>query len=151
MSSSSRRVQPVSLPAGLTRSRLSYIAFLDMLRHGKVERTLDVREKSLPAYLEYVQTLHSYLMSFFSRALPLLDLEAKMKEDEDSFASAWEADQVSGWAESSTKPKAAPIANARGIWCPYCASSCLEEASGLDENMKQARSTTPSRRCTTPI
>ena len=144
-------VKPVSTLAGLMPSRLSYIAFLDMLRHGKVERTLDVREKSLPSYLEYVQTLHSYLISFFSRALPLLDLEAKMKEEEDSFASAWVADEVSGWAESSTKPKSAPIANVRGIWCPYCASSRHVEASGLDMGMEQARSTTRSRRCTTRI
>lgn len=33
-------------------SRLSYIGFLDMLRHGRVERSLDLRERGHPAYLE---------------------------------------------------------------------------------------------------
>ncbi|GFZ42563.1 hypothetical protein JCM24511_00279 [Saitozyma sp. JCM 24511] len=104
-------------------TRLSYIGYLDMLRHGRVERTLDVREKSLPAYLEYVQTLYNYLVSFFERALPLVDIRAKIKEEEDNFASAWEAGQVEGWsAESSKKASAAGGAggDGTGIWCPYC-------------------------------
>ena len=92
-----------------------------MLRHGKVERTLDVREKSHPAYLEYVQNLYSYLVSFFERALPLVNIHAKIKEEEGNFASAWGSGQVADWAESSTKPKTAPV-NEGGIWCPYCAS-----------------------------
>lgn len=33
-------------------SRLSYVAYLDMLRHGRVERTLDLREKGHPDYLQ---------------------------------------------------------------------------------------------------
>lgn len=33
-------------------TRLSYIAYLDLLKQGRVERTLDVREKSHPAYLQ---------------------------------------------------------------------------------------------------
>jgi splicing factor 3A subunit 3 len=98
-------------------TRLSYIGYLDMLRHGKVERTLDVKEKSIPAYLEYVQMLYNYLVSFFERALPLINIHTKIKEEEDNFAAAWEAGQVEGWkAESSKKASAA----GEGIWCPYC-------------------------------
>lgn len=94
-----------------------------MLKHGKVERTLDVKEKLLPAYLEYVSHLYQYLLSFFERALPLIDIRAKLQEEEDSFAAAWEANQVSGWeAESSGSKKAAP-ADAAGIWCEYCGKS----------------------------
>ena len=104
-------------------SRLSYIAYLDMLRHGRVERTLDLREKSLPAYFEYVQMLYTYLVSFFERALPLVNMREKLKEEEDSFASSWAAGQISGWAESSTKVKVAAI-NGSGIWCSYC--TCAE-------------------------
>jgi splicing factor 3A subunit 3 len=105
-------------------TRLSYIGYLDMLRHGRVERTLDVREKSLPAYLEYVQTLYNYLVSFFERALPLVDIRAKIKEEEDNFASAWEAGQVEGWSAESSKKASAASGGAggdgTGIWCPYC-------------------------------
>ena len=97
-------------------SRLSYFGYLDMLRQGKVERTLDVKEKSLPAYLEYVQTLYNYLVSFFDRALPLTDIHQKIKEEEEKFEAAWAAGEVEGW-EAEGK-KAAPVGE--GIWCPFC-------------------------------
>ncbi|WRT65712.1 uncharacterized protein IL334_002660 [Kwoniella shivajii] len=104
-------------------TRLSYIGFLDMLKQGKVERTLELKEKSSAAYLEYVQTLYNYLMSYFERALPLVNIQAKIKEEEEKFKSAWEAGQVQGWeAESSTKSKAQNN-NGEGIWCQYCQKS----------------------------
>lgn len=98
-------------------SRLSYFGYLDMLRQGKVERTLDLKEKSLPAYLEYVQTLYSYLVSFFDRALPLIDIHSRIREEEERFEAAWPAGQVEGW-ETNSGVKAAPTGE--GIWCPYC-------------------------------
>ena len=102
-------------------SRLSYFGYLDMLRQGKVERTLDLKEKSLPAYLEYVQTLYTYLVSFFDRALPLIDIHSKIKEQEEQFEAAWNAGQVEGWEAASGKKGPAPAGE--GIWCPYCKSS----------------------------
>lgn len=98
-------------------SRLSYFGYLDMLRQGKVERTLDLKEKSLPAYLEYVQTLYSYLVSFFDRSLPLVDIHSKIRQEEERFEAAWAAGQVDGWEIDSGK-KTAP--SGEGIWCPYC-------------------------------
>lgn len=103
-------------------SRLSYFGYLDMLRQGKVERTLDVKEKSLPAYLEYVQTLYNYLVTFFDKALPLTDIRSKVKEEEDKFEAAWAAGEVEGW-ETEAK-KAAPVGE--GIWCPYCKSEVVD-------------------------
>jgi splicing factor 3A subunit 3 len=93
-----------------------------MLRHGKLERTLDVKEKSLPAYLEYAQTLYNYLLSFFERALPLINIRQKLKEVTEDFETAWEAGRVEGWAEGSSKPvpTKAVQANGDGIWCQYC-------------------------------
>jgi hypothetical protein len=113
---------PCRVPADFRR--LSYIAFLDMLRHGKLERTLDAKDKSTPAYAEYAQTLYTYLLSFFERALPLIDIRQKIKEATEDFETAWEAGRVPGWDEGSGKPvvKAAQ-ANGSGIWCEYCA--CL--------------------------
>lgn len=98
-------------------TRLSYVAYLDMLKHGKVERTLDIKEKSNAAYLEYVQTLYTYLLSFFERALPLVNIQKKIKEEEQRFETAWEADQVDGWENSGAKKQAN---NGEGIWCQYC-------------------------------
>lgn len=93
--------------------RLSYIAYLDMLRRGFVERTLDAKEKASAAYLTYVTTLYNYLVSFFDRALPLINIHEKLREEEDNFASAWEAGQVSGW-KGDSQPAG------EGIWCPFC-------------------------------
>ena len=101
--------------------RLSYIAYLDMLRRETVERNLELRDKSTREYLEYVQTLYNYLVSFFERALPLMDLDAKLKEEGDNFAAAWEAGQVEGWTEGPAWKKAAVKPAGEGIWCPYCA------------------------------
>ncbi|BEI85280.1 hypothetical protein CcaverHIS002_0506810 [Cutaneotrichosporon cavernicola] len=103
-------------------TRLSYIAYLDMLKSGRIERTLDVREKSHPAYLQYVQTLYSYMTSFFERALPLIDLEKKLKEEEDGFDNAWAAGEVKGWDEGKKVPT-----SQGGIWCPYCAKSYAKQ------------------------
>lgn len=100
-------------------SRLSYIGYLDMLRHGKLERTLLVREKATPAYLNYAQTLYDYVVGFFNRALPLIDIQKKLKDEEDNFASMWEAGQVSGW-EDEKKKSDAPAGEA--IWCGFCES-----------------------------
>lgn len=96
---------------------MSYIAYIDMLRHGKLERTLETRDKATPGYLNYVQTLYDYLVGFFNRALPLINIQAKLKEEEENFAAAWEAGQVSGWDEKK-KPSAAPAGEA--IWCGFC-------------------------------
>ena len=92
-----------------------------MLRHSKIERTLDVREKSNAQYLEYVQTLYNYLVSFFDRALPLEDVHGRLTEWESSFESAWVAGQVDGWDEKSNGSRISkPMENGDGIWCPYC-------------------------------
>lgn len=101
-------------------TRLSYVAYLDMLKHGKVERTLDLKEKSNAAYLEYVQTLYTYLLSFFERALPLVNIQKKIKEEEQRFETAWEADQIDGWENSGAKKQAN---GGEGIWCQYCQKS----------------------------
>lgn len=108
-------------------SRLSYFGFLDMLRLGKVERTLDVKEKSLPAYLEYVQTLYTYLVSFFDRTLPLINVHTQIRQEEEQFEAAWAAGQVEGWqSESGKQSSAAPAGE--GIWCPYCMSPRQSQA-----------------------
>ena len=107
-------------------SRLSYIGYLDMLRHGKLERTLLVREKTTPAYLNYAQTLYDYLVGFFNRALPLVDLQKKLIEEEDNFASAWEAGQMSGW-EDEKKKSDTPAGEA--IWCGFCMSPSVSPQS----------------------
>lgn len=97
-------------------TRLSYIGYLDMLRGGSVERNLETRERSTAAYSTYLETLYDYLIGFFNRALPLINVHSKLKHEEDNFASAWEAGQVGGWGEA--KPKAA--ASSGAIWCGYC-------------------------------
>ncbi|TYJ51396.1 hypothetical protein B9479_008037 [Cryptococcus floricola] len=101
-------------------TRLSYVAYLDMLKHGKVERTLDTKEKSNAAYLEYVQTLYNYLLSFFERALPLVDVRGKVKESEANFEATWEVGQVEGWESSGAKKQEN---GGEGIWCQYCQKS----------------------------
>jgi splicing factor 3A subunit 3 len=123
-------------------NRLSYVAFLDMLRRGYVEKTLDMKERGSTAYLEYVQTIYNYLLSFFDRALPLVNVQQKLKEEEDTFASAWEAGQIGGWQKGDDAPS-------EGIWCEYC--TCLGSSirSTCQPNV-QARNHIPNKQYTMP-
>jgi splicing factor 3A subunit 3 len=105
-------------------SRLSYIGYLDMLRQGTVERNLYTREKSTPAYIKYLETLFDYLIGFFNRALPLVNVQTKLKEEEDNFATSWEAGQVGGWGEEK---KPAASASSGAIWCGYCESPSIAQ------------------------
>ncbi|WVN90747.1 uncharacterized protein L203_105990 [Cryptococcus depauperatus CBS 7841] len=107
-------------------TRLSYVAYLDMLKQGKIERTLDAKERALPGYLEYVQTLYNYLMSFFERALPLVNVQAKIKEEEKRFETAWETGNVKGW-ETSNGVKKQIGKEGEGIWCQYCQKSYTKQ------------------------
>ena len=125
-------------------SRLSYIGYLDMLKTGKVERTLLLREKITPAYLNYVQTLYDYLTGYFNRALPLVNLQEKLKEEEDNFAAAWEAGTVEGWEEERKKASAAA---GEAIWCGYCGSRNRR----IRLCSSQVRSTTRRKRSTMRI
>ena len=105
-------------------SRLSYLGFLDMLKSGRVERTLDLKEKGHPAYLEYVKGLYTYLVGFFERALPLIDIQAKIAAEEAKFETAWSEGKLEEWTEGST----AKAANGgEGIWCPYCQKSYAKQ------------------------
>nr|XP_019050393.1 splicing factor 3A subunit 3 [Kwoniella bestiolae CBS 10118]OCF29323.1 splicing factor 3A subunit 3 [Kwoniella bestiolae CBS 10118] len=106
-------------------TRLSYLAYLEMLKSGKVERTLDLKEKTTQGYLEYVQTLYNYLLSFFERALPLVNVQAKLAEEEEEFKKDWADGKVAGWeAESSSNAKKAQgNGTGEGIWCQYCQKS----------------------------
>ena len=99
---------------------MSYIAYIDMLRHGKLERTLETRDKATAGYLNYVQTLYDYLVGFFNRALPLINLQEKLKEEEEKFATEWESNSLPGWEEKK-KAAAAPVGEA--IWCGFCQST----------------------------
>lgn len=69
-----------------------------------------------------MQTLYSYLTSFFERALPLIDIEKKLKEEEEAFDTAWAAGEVEGWDEGSAAPS-----TDGGIWCAYCARSYAKQ------------------------
>ena len=118
-------------------TRLSYIGYLDMLRHGKVERTLDTKEKTNQAYVNYVQTLYDYLVGFFSRALPLINVQAKLKEEEDNFATAWEADQVERW-EDAKKSSASAAPAGEAIWCGFCQKHYSKQTV-YDAHLKSAK------------
>ncbi|WWC96929.1 hypothetical protein V866_003804 [Kwoniella sp. B9012] len=102
-------------------TRLSYLAYLEMLKSGKVERTLDLKEKSTQGYLEYVQTLYNYLLSFFERALPLVNIQAKLKEEEEKFNRAWDSGEIYGWERANTLGNAPQ--DDEGIWCKFCHKS----------------------------
>ncbi|WWC68603.1 uncharacterized protein I206_102533 [Kwoniella pini CBS 10737] len=106
-------------------TRLSYIAYLELLKSGKVEKNLDLKEKSTPGYLEYVQTLYNYLISFFERSLPLVNLQARLKTAEENFRSAWESGSLKEWEAESSSSKKAVSGNSdgNGIWCQYCQKS----------------------------
>ncbi|WWC87900.1 uncharacterized protein L201_002800 [Kwoniella dendrophila CBS 6074] len=118
-------------------TRISYLAYLEILKSGKIVKgnnnnNLDLKEKSSAAYLEYVQTLYNYLIGFFERSLPLINLQSKLKQEEENFKSLWEKNEFEGWkiennnnnnnaSTSQTNPN--PNNTQEGLWCKYCQKS----------------------------
>lgn len=60
--------------------------------------------------------LYTYVAGFFERAVPLVDIKAKIEEEEANFEADWEGGRLPQWTEKGAKP----AAEGSGIWCPYC-------------------------------
>ncbi|GHJ85493.1 hypothetical protein NliqN6_1895 [Naganishia liquefaciens] len=108
--------------------RLTYMQYLNMLSKGLVGEALDQKEKESAAYLDYVQTLNTYLQDFLRRTHPLEigTVDAALKPVEEGFEKEWKEGKVEGWqkkasaatSQTHTNGDAAP--SEEGIWCAAC-------------------------------
>ncbi|KAI5454490.1 Pre-mRNA-splicing factor sap61 [Naganishia albida] len=105
--------------------RLTYMQYLNMLSKGLVGETIDQKEKESAAYLDYVQTLNSYLHDFLRRTHPLEmgTVDAALKPVEEGFEKEWKEGKVEGWqrkAAASTQTNGDVAQAEEGIWCAAC-------------------------------
>ncbi|RCI09391.1 hypothetical protein L249_3725 [Ophiocordyceps polyrhachis-furcata BCC 54312] len=100
--------------------RLTYLQYLENFDnftpgHGGIRRA----EKLSDQYLQYVSQLVDYLTSFRKRTRPLDDTEKVLREFDQEFDKAWEADSVQGW--TLDKPADASITtDEAAVWCDDC-------------------------------
>ncbi|KAJ9109116.1 hypothetical protein QFC21_000444 [Naganishia friedmannii] len=105
--------------------RLTYMQYLNMLSKGLVGEAIEQKEKESAAYLDYVQTLNSYLQDFLRRTHPLDrgTVEAALRPVEEGFEQEWKEGKVDGWQRKATSSGQATgdAPNAEeGIWCAAC-------------------------------
>ncbi|KAJ9110175.1 hypothetical protein QFC20_003027 [Naganishia adeliensis] len=105
--------------------RLTYMQYLNMLSKGLVGEAVDQKEKESAAYLDYVQTLNSYLHDFLRRTHPLEmgTVDAALKPVEEGFEKEWKEGKVEGWqrkAAASTQTNGDVAEAEEGIWCAAC-------------------------------
>ncbi|KAF7288284.1 RNA splicing factor PRP9 [Mycena chlorophos] len=98
--------------------RPGYLQYLDLLAlaaDGPVHRELPKEIRFAKDYESYIKNLHTYLLSFAKRTMPLSDIDMLQQDETDEFDKQWEAKEIPGWEET------APKANAEsGIWCAAC-------------------------------
>lgn len=69
----------------------------------------------------YIKNLHTYLLSFMKRTLPLVDVDTLMADATSEFETQWEDGKVAGWVDATVaKPAANGHGAAAGIWCASC-------------------------------
>ncbi|KII94923.1 hypothetical protein PLICRDRAFT_47923 [Plicaturopsis crispa FD-325 SS-3] len=102
--------------------RPGYLQYLDLLllaQTNPVHQELSKDIKSTKDYETYIKNLHTYLLSFTKRTLPLVDTDSRQRDAETEFNAKWEAGELKGWEDNTAK-----IANgtgtAEGIWCSAC-------------------------------
>ncbi|KAJ9128169.1 hypothetical protein QFC24_000461 [Naganishia onofrii] len=104
--------------------RLTYMQYLNMLSKGLVGEAVEQKEKESAAYLDYVQTLNSYLQDFLRRIHPLDrgTVEAALKPVEEGFEQEWKEGKVDGWQrKAATNGQTSGEAGSEeGIWCAAC-------------------------------
>ncbi|KAF7355510.1 RNA splicing factor PRP9 [Mycena sanguinolenta] len=102
--------------------RPGYLQYLDLLllaQSGQVHRDLGKDTRFSKDFEVYIKNLHTYLLSFAKKAMPLVDIESQQQEAAAEFEKKWEAGEIKGWEENA--PKAAANGNAsEGIWCGAC-------------------------------
>ena len=63
----------------------------------------------------YLQSLHSYLLSFTKRTQPLVDVNDQQEQALTEFEKLWEQGQLSGWEDATGANE-----GGEGIWCAAC-------------------------------
>src|ERR1700761_1941622 len=116
--------------------RPGYLQYLDLLllaESGLVHRDLtkEIRfskdyqsyvgifvRKNPTAYIvfRYINNLHTYVLSFAKRTMPLVDIDSQQSEATVDFETKWKNGEIVGWEENV--PKAQANGKERGgIWC----------------------------------
>ncbi|KAF8307216.1 hypothetical protein DL93DRAFT_140393 [Clavulina sp. PMI_390] len=97
--------------------RVPYLQYLDLLAEAKdgfVHRDIPKATRGLKEYENYLQALHSYLLSFTKRTQPLVDVDDQQLIAAAEFEKLWSEGQLSEWEE----PKAND--EGEGVWCSAC-------------------------------
>ncbi|KAG6878602.1 hypothetical protein C0993_003057 [Termitomyces sp. T159_Od127] len=102
--------------------RPGYLQYLDILlaaQSGTVHNNLSKETRFSKDYENYIQNLHTYLLSFTKRTQPLVDVDIQQQEAEADFNKRWEAQEITEWEEKRLQASTNGNGSA-GIWCAAC-------------------------------
>lgn len=102
--------------------RPGYLQYLDLLllaQSGSVHRDLSKETRFSKDFEVYLKNLHTYLLSFAKKTMPLVDIDAQQREAEEDFEKKWDEGQITGWDENAPKAHANGQ-DGSGIWCSAC-------------------------------
>ncbi|CAK5275474.1 unnamed protein product [Mycena citricolor] len=102
--------------------RPGYLQYLDLLllaQYGPIHRDLSKETRFSKDFETYIKNLHTYLLSFSKRTMPLVDMESQQLDATKLFEEKWAAGEIRGWEENAPKATVNGQETA-GIWCPAC-------------------------------
>ncbi|KAJ7180324.1 hypothetical protein C8R43DRAFT_972612 [Mycena crocata] len=102
--------------------RPGYLQYLDLLllaQSGPVHRDLSKETRFAKDFDVYIKNLHTYLLSFAKRTMPLVDIESQQLATTADFEKKWENGEITGWEEIVPKAQANGKESG-GIWCAAC-------------------------------
>ncbi|KAJ7228452.1 hypothetical protein GGX14DRAFT_612933 [Mycena pura] len=109
--------------------RPGYLQYLDLLllaESGLVHRDLTKEMRFSKDYQSYINNLHTYLLSFAKRTMPLVDIDSQQSEATVDFETKWENGEIVGWEENVPKAQANGKESG-GIWCSACQRSYTKQ------------------------
>ncbi|KAF7332253.1 RNA splicing factor PRP9 [Mycena kentingensis (nom. inval.)] len=98
--------------------RPGYLQYLDVLLEAEnnlVHHQLSKEIRFSKDFESYLKNLHTYLLSFAKRTMPLSDLDTEQQASTEEFDRKWAAGEISGWEENAPKTN-----GETGIWCAAC-------------------------------
>lgn len=80
-----------------------------------------------PAFAQYVADLKTYLLDFYRRTQPLVDLDDVIAETRAKFDKDWALHAVSGWERGGNSADSGDSANGPAFYCAHCAKQFTSE------------------------
>lgn len=119
----------VNMPAVF--ERCNYITYLSKFEKlFNVPRATKMNAANLSTYRSYIDDLLAYLIDFFTRIHPLVDVDKLKQMIKEDFDKRWEMKAITGWFEKEDEASSASAAAPESdpLYCKACQKSFAKES-----------------------